>query len=59
MRPILDQFNLFKTEKELEDEKFDNLYKMQDKWIKQLDEKEKIIENLEKKIDFYENNNEK
>jgi hypothetical protein len=24
-----------------------------------LDEKEKIIENLEKKIDFYENNNEK
>ena len=56
MRPILEQFNLFKTEKELEDEKFDNLYKMQDKWIKQLDEKEKIIENLKEKLDYYENN---
>ena len=56
MRPILEQFNLFKTEKELEDEKFDNLYKMNNKWIKQLDEKEKQIENLKEKLEFYENN---
>ena len=56
MRPILEQFNLFKTEKELEDEKFDNLYKMNNKWIKQLDEKEKMIENLKEKLEFYENN---
>ena len=55
MKPILDQFNKYKTEKELEDEKFDNLYKMQDKWIKQLDEKEKIIEEMRDKLDFYEN----
>ena len=56
MRPILEQFNSFKTEKELEDEKFDNLYKMNNKWIKQLDEKEKQIENLKEKLEFYENN---
>ena len=55
MKPILEQFNKYKTEKELEDEKFDNLYKMQDKWIKQLDEKEKIIEEMRDKLDFYEN----
>ena len=55
MKPILDQFNKYKTEKELEDEKFDNLYKMQEKWIKQLDEKEKIIEEMRDKLDFYEN----
>ena len=40
MKPLLEQFNKFKTEKELEDEKFDNLYKMQEKWLKQLDGKE-------------------
>ena len=57
MKPILDQFNIYKTEKELEDEKFDNLYKMQEKWIKQLDEKEKMIEALREKVFYYENNN--
>ena len=30
---------------------------MQDKWIKQLDQKEKIIEEMQIKINFYENNN--
>ena len=57
IKPILDQFGKFKTEKELEDEKFDNLYKMQEKWLKQLDEKEKKIEQLKEKLDVYENNN--
>ena len=57
MKPILSQFNKYKTEKELEEEKFENLYKMQDKWIKQLDQKEKIIEEMQIKINFYENNN--
>ena len=57
MKPILDQFNKYKTEKELEDEKFDNLFKMQEKWIKQLDEKEKIIEELKEKVYYLENNN--
>ena len=56
MKPLLEQFNKFKTEKELEDEKFDNLYKMQEKWLKQLDEKEKKIEQLKEKLDVYENN---
>ena len=55
MKPMLAQFNKYKTEKELEDEKFDNLYKMQEKWIKQLDEKEQIIEDMRQKLDFYEN----
>ena len=57
MKPILSQFNKYKTEKELEDEKFDNLYKMQEKWIKQLDQKEKLIEEMKVKINFYENTN--
>ena len=56
MKPILDQFGKFKTEKELEDEKFDNLYKMQEKWIKQIDENERKIEALQNKLDKYENN---
>ena len=55
MRPILNQFGKFKTEKELEDEKFDNLYKMQEKWIKQIDDKEKVIEMLKNKLEEYEN----
>ena len=57
MKTILSQFNKYKTEKELEDEKFDNLYKMQEKWIKQLDQKEKLIEEMKVKINFYENTN--
>ncbi len=56
MRPLLPQFNDFKTEREIEEEKFDNLYRMQEKWIKQLDEKEKMIELLKDKLDEYENN---
>ena len=58
MRPILPQFNDFKTEREIEEEKFDNLYRMQEKWIKQLDEKEKMIEILKDKLEEFENNSE-
>ena len=57
MKPLLDQFDKFKTEREIEDEKFENLYKMQEKWIKQIDEKEKLIEEMRNKLDEYENNN--
>ena len=56
MKPLLDQFDKFKTEREIEDEKFENLYKMQEKWIKQIDEKEKLIEEMRNKLNEYENN---
>ena len=38
------------------DEKFDNLYKMQEKWLKKIDENEKLIESLKEKLSEYENN---
>ena len=56
IKPMLDQFNKFKTEREIEEEKFDNLYKMQEKWIQKIDEKEKIIELLKDKVKLLENN---
>ena len=34
MKPIMGKFNEYKTEREIEDEKFDNLYKMQEKWMR-------------------------
>ena len=55
MKPILNQFDKFKTEREIEDEKFENLYKMQEKWIKQIDENEKLIQTLKDKLAVYEN----
>ena len=54
MKPLLPQFNDFKTEVEIEDEKFENLYKMQEKWIKQINENEKLIELLKGKLEEYE-----
>ena len=57
MKPLLPQFNDFKTEVEIEDEKFENLYKMQEKWIKQINENEKLIELLKGKLEEYEGNN--
>ena len=56
IKPILGQFEKFKTEREIEDEKFNNLYKMQEKWIRKIDENEKIIELLKEKLELYENN---
>jgi hypothetical protein len=56
IKPILEQFNKFKTEREIEDEKFNNLYKMQEKWIRKIDENEKMIELLKEKLELYENN---
>ena len=49
------KFNEYKTEREIEDEKFDNLYKMQEKWIRKIDENEKIIESLKERLSEYEN----
>ena len=56
IKPILEQFDKFKTEREIEDEKFSNLYKMQEKWIRKIDEYEKTIELLKEKLELYENN---
>ena len=56
IKPILEQFDKFKTEREMEDEKFNNLYKMQEKWIRKIDENEKMIELLKEKLELYENN---
>ena len=58
MKPLLPQFNDFKTEVEIEDEKFENLYKMQEKWIKQINENEKLIELLKGKLEEYEGHTE-
>ena len=55
MKPIMGKFNEYKTEREIEDEKFDNLYKMQEKWIRKIDENEKIIESLKERLSEYEN----
>ena len=55
MKPIINQFDKFKTEREIEDEKFENLYKMQEKWIKQIDENEKLIQILKDKLAVYDN----
>ena len=56
MKPLLAQFNDFKTEKEIEEEKFENLYRLQEKWIKQINENEKLIEILKGKLEEYESN---
>ena len=55
IKPILDQFNKFKTEKELEDEQFESIYITQQKWIKQIDEDEQLIAKLKAQIQKYEN----
>jgi len=55
MKPIMGKFNEYKTEREIEDEKFDNLYKMQEKWIRKIDENEKVIESLKERLSEYEN----
>ena len=55
IKPLLDQFNKFKTEKELEDEQFESIYITQQKWIKQIDENERLIAKLKAQIQKYEN----
>ena len=55
IKPILEQFNKFKTEKELEDEQFESIYITQQKWIKQIDEDEQLIAKLKAQIQKYEN----
>ena len=55
IKPMLDQFNNFRTEKELEQEHFESIYVTQQKWIKQIDENERIISKLKAQLQKYEN----
>ena len=55
IKPMLDQFNKFKTEKEIEDEHFESIYLTQQKWIKQIDENEQLIAKLKSQLLKYEN----
>ena len=57
IKPILSQFNTFRTEKELEDEQIESIYITQQKWIKQIDENERLIAKLQQQLQKYENNN--
>ena len=56
IKPMLGEFNTFKTEKELEAEQFESVYLTQQKWIKQIDENEKVISKLKEKLQKYEGN---
>ena len=55
IKPMLDQFNKFKTEKEIEDEHFESIYLTQQKWIKKIDENEQLIAKLKSQLLKYEN----
>ena len=55
IKPMLSQFNKFRTEKEIEDEQFESIYITQQKWIKQIDENEQLIAKLKKQLHKYEN----
>ena len=55
IKPMLDQFNNFRTEKELEQEHFESIYVTQQKWIKQIDENERLISKLKAQLQKYEN----
>ena len=55
IKPMLNQFNTFRTEKELEDEQFESIYITQQKWIKQLDDNERLIAKLKQQLQKYEN----
>ena len=55
IKPMIDQFNKFKTEKEIEDEHFESIYLTQQKWIKQIDENEQLIAKLKSQLIKYEN----
>ena len=54
IKPMLEQFNKFRTEKELEDEHFESIYITQQKWIKQIDENEQLINKLKAQLQKYE-----
>ena len=55
IKPMLSQFNKFRTEKEIEDEQFESIYITQQKWIKQIDENEQLIAKLKTQLQKYEN----
>jgi hypothetical protein len=54
IKPMLNQFNTFRTEKELEDEQFESIYITQQKWIKQIDDNERLIAKLKQQLEKYE-----
>ena len=54
IKTMLDQFNKFKTEKELEEEQFESIYITQQKWIKQIDQNEQLINKLKAQLQKYE-----
>jgi hypothetical protein len=56
IKPMLNQFNTFRTEKELEDEQFESIYITQQKWIKQIDDNERLIAKLKQQLEKYEKN---
>ena len=58
IKPMLDQFNTFRTEKEIEEEQYQSIYITQQKFINQIMENEKIISNLKAQLQKYENTNE-
>lgn len=55
IKPMLEEFNNFRTEKELEQEHFESIYVTQQKWIKQIDENERLISKLKAQLQKYEN----
>ena len=57
IKPMLDQFNKFRTENEIKDEQFEGLLSTQQNLINKIDNNEKLIAKLKEKLEKYENNN--
>ena len=57
IKPMLDQFNKFRTENELKDERFEGLLSTQQNLINQIDNNEKLIAKLKAQLEKYENSN--
>ena len=57
IKPMLSQFNKFRTENEIKDEQFEGLLSTQQNLINKIDNNEKLIAKLKEKLEKYENNN--
>ena len=57
IKPMLDQFNKFRTENEIKDEQLEGLLSTQQNLINKIDNNEKLIAKLKEKLEKYENNN--
>ena len=57
IKPMLNQFNKFRTENEIKDEQFEGLLSTQQNLINKIDNNEKLIAKLKEKLEKYENNN--